>query len=179
MSVGFAEPRNPDHIPEHNLWTLTKNGKTAEARVRQVPFGIELRIYHNGSFLRSEVSRDGRTAGELAEEAKQAWVASRWVEHRTDSDQTATAAPRRSRRSRRSVSVTRKLVGSIASIERTVPCRSSLKPSHARTTAAPEPCVCAPGLIRHSKEPVRAINNARSSTTAAIRTTATRTSCGK
>jgi hypothetical protein len=30
----------------------------AEARVRVVPFGIELRIYHNVAFLRSEVSRD-------------------------------------------------------------------------------------------------------------------------
>jgi hypothetical protein len=95
MSVGFAERRNPEHIPEHNLWTLTKNGKTAEARVRQVPFGIELRIYHNGSFLRSEVSRDGRTAGGLAEEAKQARVASGRVEHRTDSDQTGRPQRRR------------------------------------------------------------------------------------
>ena len=55
MSIGFAKPRNPEHIPEHSLWVLRKNGKTAEARTRMVPVGPELRIYYNRAFLRSEV----------------------------------------------------------------------------------------------------------------------------
>ena len=65
MSVGIVPPRNPDHLPEHSLWVLRKDGKTAEARLRQVPFGLELRIYYNGTFLRSEVVRDGRNVGDV------------------------------------------------------------------------------------------------------------------
>ena len=70
MSVGFAKPRNPEHIPEHLLWVLRKDSRTAEARVRMVPLGPELRIYYNGVFLRGEVVRDGRNIGDVAEEAK-------------------------------------------------------------------------------------------------------------
>ena len=39
----------------------------------------ELRIYYNGSFLRSEVVRDGRNVDDVAEEAKAAWLARGWV----------------------------------------------------------------------------------------------------
>ena len=74
MSVGFAKPRNPEHIPEHSLWVLRKDSRTAEARVRQVPFGLELRIYYNRAFIRSEVVRDGRNVGDVAAEAKAEWL---------------------------------------------------------------------------------------------------------
>lgn len=80
MSVGFAKPRNPEHIPEHHLWTLRKDGKTAEARVRQVQLGPELRIYYNGAFLRSEVVRDGATwAPQLRKRKRLAWRAGGWT----------------------------------------------------------------------------------------------------
>ena len=75
MSVGLSEPRNPDHIPEHSLCVLRKDSRTAEARVRMVPAGPELHIYYNGQFLRSEVVRDGRNVGDVAEEAKAGWLA--------------------------------------------------------------------------------------------------------
>ncbi len=45
-----------------------------------VPAGPELRIYHNGTCLRSEVVRDGRNVGDVAEEAKAEWLAHGWVE---------------------------------------------------------------------------------------------------
>jgi len=32
-------PRDPRHLPEHHLWTLTKDGRHAEARTRMVPIG--------------------------------------------------------------------------------------------------------------------------------------------
>lgn len=70
MSVGFSKPRNPEHSPEHSLWVLRKDSRAAEARVRMVPLGPELRIYFCGRFLRSEVVRDGRNVGDVAEEAK-------------------------------------------------------------------------------------------------------------
>lgn len=44
-----------------------------------VLLGPELRIYYNGAFLRSEVVRDGRNVGDVAEEAKAAWLARGWV----------------------------------------------------------------------------------------------------
>ena len=62
-----TNPRNPEHIPEHSLWVFRKGDRTAEARTRRVPAGPELRIYYNGAFLRSEVVRDGRNLGEVAE----------------------------------------------------------------------------------------------------------------
>lgn len=79
MSVGFSKPRNPEHIPEHSLWVLRKGDRTAEARKGMVPAGPELRIYHNGQFLRSEDMRDGRNVAEAAEEAKAEWLARGWV----------------------------------------------------------------------------------------------------
>jgi hypothetical protein len=79
MSVGFAKPRNPEHIPEHSSWVLRKGDRIAEARTRMVPAGPELRIYYCGKFHRSEVVRDGRNVGEVAEEAKAEWLARGWV----------------------------------------------------------------------------------------------------
>ena len=41
-------PTNPAALPEHHLWTLTKDGHSAEARTRMVPIGLgrpELRFY--------------------------------------------------------------------------------------------------------------------------------------
>ena len=55
MSVGFAKPRNPEHIPEHSLWVLRKDSRTAEARVA-----------------------DGRNVGDVAEAAKAEWLARGW-----------------------------------------------------------------------------------------------------
>ena len=40
-----------------------------------VPLGPELRIYFKGAFLRSEVVRDGRNVGDVAEAAKAVWLA--------------------------------------------------------------------------------------------------------
>ncbi len=79
MSVGFSKPRNPELIPEHSLWLLRKDSRTAEPRVRMVPAGPELRIYYNGRFLRSEVVRDGRYVRDMAEEAKAELLAREWV----------------------------------------------------------------------------------------------------
>ena len=78
ISVGFAKPRNPEHIPEHSLWCFER-GRTVEARVRMVSLGPELHIYYNGTFLRSEVVRDGRNLGDVAEEAKAEWLARGWI----------------------------------------------------------------------------------------------------
>jgi hypothetical protein len=78
MTVRLTGPANPQHLPEHVLWTLRKGGRIAEARTRIVPVGEglpELRIYYNGQFLRSEVVRDGRNVGDVAEGAKAAWLA--------------------------------------------------------------------------------------------------------
>ena len=50
MSVGISKPARPEHIPEHTLWIVRKGDRTAEARVRMVPLGPELRIYYNGAF---------------------------------------------------------------------------------------------------------------------------------
>jgi hypothetical protein len=60
---------------------VLRKGDTAEGRVRMVPLGPELRIYYNGAFLRSEVVRDGRNVGDVAEAAKAAWLARGWVLH--------------------------------------------------------------------------------------------------
>ena len=55
----IAKPQaDPRDIPEHHLWTLTKDGRRAEARTRMVPIGAgrpELR------FLRLKWG-DGRVA---------------------------------------------------------------------------------------------------------------------
>ena len=59
---------------------LRKGDRTAEARTRMVPAGPELRIYYNGTFLRSEVVQDGRNVGDVAEEAKAEWLARGWVD---------------------------------------------------------------------------------------------------
>jgi hypothetical protein len=66
-TVAFSIARKPDRIPQHHLWTLWKDGTTVEACTRMVPAGPELRIYHNGTFLRSE-------------DVKAEWVGRGWVE---------------------------------------------------------------------------------------------------
>ena len=55
-----------------------KGDRTAEARTRMVPAGPELRIYNNGTFLRSELVRDDRNVGDVAEEAKAECLARGW-----------------------------------------------------------------------------------------------------
>lgn len=44
MSVGFSKARPPQPIPHPVLWSLRRAGRTAEARVRQVPLGPEILI---------------------------------------------------------------------------------------------------------------------------------------
>ena len=70
--VGISKPVKPEHIPEHSLWVVRKatgQPRPASAWCRWAP---ELRIYYCGAFLRSEVVRDGRNVGDVAEEAKAA-----------------------------------------------------------------------------------------------------------
>ena len=45
--------------------------------MRQVPFGLELRIYHNRAFLRSELGRDGRNRRRRAR-GTESGLASAW-----------------------------------------------------------------------------------------------------
>ncbi|MDP1570377.1 MAG: hypothetical protein Q8L86_10260 [Vicinamibacterales bacterium] len=88
MAVGFSKPRDTRAIPEHVLWTLTKGGRTAEARTRMVPLGPELRVYvshlETGALelLWSEVFRvqDGGGAAlrDLAEQTQRDFEARGW-----------------------------------------------------------------------------------------------------
>ena len=75
-------------IPEHHLWTLTKDGRRAEARTRMVPIGLgrpELVFYVSSRetgelmLLWSQVFEDGRQLGELAEAKKREFEAMGWV----------------------------------------------------------------------------------------------------
>lgn len=77
-TVAFSMRRNADRIPEQHLWTLRKDGRTVEARMRMEPAGPELCIYYNGAFLRREAVPDGRNVGDVAEEVKAEWVARGW-----------------------------------------------------------------------------------------------------
>ena len=45
VSIGFAKTPPPSKLPEHVLWTLSKTGRYAEARVRMTPLGPELRFF--------------------------------------------------------------------------------------------------------------------------------------
>jgi len=74
-------------IPEHHLWTLTKDGRRAEARTRMVPIGLgrrELRFYVSSretgelELLWSQVLVDGREVGELSEAKKKEFEAKGW-----------------------------------------------------------------------------------------------------
>jgi hypothetical protein len=56
------------------LWTLRKGEKTANARTRMVPAGPELRNLLQRLIPRSEVVRDGRNVGDVAEAAKAEWL---------------------------------------------------------------------------------------------------------
>ena len=76
-------------IPEHHLWTLTKDGRRAEARTCMVPIGLgrpELRFYVSSRetgemmLLWSQVFEDGRQVGELAEAEKREFEAMGWVD---------------------------------------------------------------------------------------------------
>lgn len=78
MTADLTPARKPDNLPEYPLWMLVKDGKTVEARVRQGPFGLELRIYDSGAFLRTEVLRDGLSIRELAAETQREWLERGW-----------------------------------------------------------------------------------------------------
>jgi len=89
MAVRLTSPPNPQHLPEHVLWTMRKGGRIAEARTRMVPIGDglpELRVYmSNGptvkvtDLLWSQTLKDGRDAGALAEERKSAFLSRGWA----------------------------------------------------------------------------------------------------
>jgi hypothetical protein len=59
VSVGFSTPPPEPPPLEHALWRLTKGARVVEARARQVPFGIELRISVDRELVWSRVYRDG------------------------------------------------------------------------------------------------------------------------
>jgi len=82
-------PADPREIPEHHLWTLTKDGHRAEARTRMVPIGLgrpELTFYVSSRetgemmLLWSQVFEDERQVGELAEAKKKEFEAKNWRE---------------------------------------------------------------------------------------------------
>lgn len=85
----MAPAWDPPNLPEHHVWTLTKNGRTAEARTRMVPIGDgrpELRIYvtrlETGELdlLWSQVLDGGRQVGELAEAKRRDFEAKGWID---------------------------------------------------------------------------------------------------
>ena len=70
----IAPPPRKGPLPEHTLWTLKKDGRYAEARLRVLPHGLEFRVFMaplgtteiaDLTFLESRVFRaqDGGTAG--------------------------------------------------------------------------------------------------------------------
>ena len=83
-------PANPAALPEHRLWTLTKDGARTEARTRIVPIGLgrpeldilcfEPRDGRTLMLLWSQVFEDGRQLGELAEAKKREFEAMGWVD---------------------------------------------------------------------------------------------------
>lgn len=61
----------PPPPTEHTVWTLTKDARQAEARVRATPFGPELRILIDGELWWSQVVRPPDTSAvEAAAELK-------------------------------------------------------------------------------------------------------------
>lgn len=79
-------PADPRQIPEHTLWTLAKDARRAEARVRQVYGGRwELRFYVSGSsgaldLVWSQVMAGGLELGALADQKLAEFQAKGWVE---------------------------------------------------------------------------------------------------
>ncbi len=76
-------------IPEHHLWTLTKDGRRVEARTRMVPIGLgrpELTFYVSSretgemTLLWSQVFEDARQLSELADAKKREFEAMGWVD---------------------------------------------------------------------------------------------------
>lgn len=66
----IAAPTNPRTIPEQTLWTMRKDSRCADARVRLTPIGMDLRFFlytgdpSNARLLWSRIFRpqDGGTA---------------------------------------------------------------------------------------------------------------------
>ncbi len=82
-------PAKPAALPECLLWTLTKDGHSAEARTRMIPIGLgrpELRFYVSSRetgemmLLWSQVFENERQVGELAEVKKKEYEAKGWWE---------------------------------------------------------------------------------------------------
>ena len=90
MSVAFSKPRDPDRIPEHHLWRMTKNFRCAEARLGMVPGGPELRIYVTRlsddifDLLWSHVFKDGRELAAQSEKTRGDFEARGWLEDPLD-----------------------------------------------------------------------------------------------
>ena len=89
MSSEFERPNDLEALPEYVLWTLSKEGTRAEARVRLIPgVGPELRIYATGEpaidtardLFWSAVIRDGAALNDEAERKLQEFTDRGWVE---------------------------------------------------------------------------------------------------
>lgn len=81
----------PSRLPEHVLWTLSKTGRHAEARVRMTPLGPELRFFtwrsdktrDEGDLHWSRINRPqdggGAALGVDAEEQRREFIALGWT----------------------------------------------------------------------------------------------------
>jgi hypothetical protein len=52
------------------LWSLLRDGRTAECEVRFVPIGVEMRVLRNGGLLYSHIFASGEAALAWAEEER-------------------------------------------------------------------------------------------------------------
>lgn len=95
-------PKDMETLPEYVLWTLRKEGKQAEARVRLIPgVGPELRIYATDKpaidaardLLWSAVIRDGAALNDAAEGKRQEFTERGWVEDPDSQARRAAGSP--------------------------------------------------------------------------------------
>lgn len=82
--MSHPQPAAPPTV-EHVLWTVVKDDRRAELRVRVHPLGQELRMLYDGgkgelSLLWSEVYKpgDGRRLGAITDEHQRAWCVRGW-----------------------------------------------------------------------------------------------------
>jgi hypothetical protein len=71
-------PRVLQTYDEITLWTLTKGTRSAEARIRRLPHGSELRFSVDGALLWSQLYHDSAILGVTAEEKRQDFLARGW-----------------------------------------------------------------------------------------------------
>lgn len=86
MTVRLVPARDPGQVPQFTLWTMRKNGRTREARVRLLPVGeglVELAIYD----FRTDGTPDllwgmtlsGPDVNELAQEKQREYEVRGWI----------------------------------------------------------------------------------------------------